>query len=245
MTSIEIENSSRNRECPLLWVRAFNVKDLATRLSTLTVEAAAPPAHVQTETRQLELTLGIRDAHVYFYLGRTLENFGSFALAIRKPVELGEMSPFDTGGLVRKIRPVSTWDSDRQGAYLRSATFSTVDSARNLEAYPANRLTDYLHCERPPQAGPHETWQAIPVAEIWDANNDWRCWTWEARYRAPVPTGASVVAWSCSPSQYEAVFDALLAQAPDVATHLVDTYIEGGVGVFINEIARQQLEALQ
>jgi len=64
-------------------------------------------------TRQNELVLGM-PACAYAYLGKTVPDFGDAALAFPFDDIAGHMSPFDTGGLVEHIKPVSECEAPIQ-----------------------------------------------------------------------------------------------------------------------------------
>jgi hypothetical protein len=201
------------------------------------------PAPFVNDTQQLEFELRIAPARVYCYLGRTLEQFGEFCIAFHPlAVPVGEMCPFDSGGLVRKIPPVNGWSREQQSEYLNALTFSTAERESRIASYPAGSRESYLESRRPEQAGPHEVWTDAPVAEIWRSGTHWRAWTWEGRWH-DIPLAGAVRAWSCSPSLFMDIVEAIEA-SEDLPAASVDqflaSYRPGGVGALIADLRAEQ-----
>jgi hypothetical protein len=235
----------------LLWMRATNRSTAMDRIQVLLDADAPPPDSINTDTKQLEFKLAIAPARVYLYLGRTLDAFGSFGFAVEFPSTGGDVSPFDTGGLVNKIHPVCTWTSDQKQAYLTSATWPASAFMVAGGSYPGHGQADvsrYLDvAQKPTLAGPHDVWPTrIGAAPIWRDNTDWRCWTWEARFFEAIETGLNIVAWTCAPAIHQEMQDALCqvaeAASCDVATidHIAQSYIEGGIGFMVRELRKRQ-----
>jgi hypothetical protein len=225
----------------LLWFHGTRRSGVEDYLGIL--RSGCHPAPFKNDTQQLEMDLQISPPRVYCYLGRTLEQFGEFCMVFdprRLPV--GEMSPFDTGGLVRKIPPVRDWPESDRAAYLAALSFSTADREAHVAAYPADRRPGYLDCERPPQEGPHEIWPNSPVAEIWKQGTHWRAWTWEGRW-ALLPVSGNLRAWTCSPSLFMDILEAIEG-CDDIPTSAVDEFLAcfrpGGVGALIADLRAEQ-----
>lgn len=205
-------------------------------------DGCRPPPTV-SETQQLELALDITPPRVYCYLGRTLEQFGEFCLVFEPPrLPTGNMSPFDTGGLVRKIRPVSDWQIVQRVEYLRALSFSTQTMDDMLAGYPADQHERYLDCERPTFAGPHEIWTDAPIADIWAQGTHWRAWTWEGRWEM-LPVAGTIRAWTCAPAIFMDIVERIEA-APDLPVAVVDDFLArfrpGGVSALVADLRVEQ-----
>lgn len=242
----------------LYWVRACSRGTPAELVLLLRQGDEPPPPGTVTGTKQLELELEIAPARVYFYLGRTHAGFGTLAFAVRqRSCSSSEVSPCDTGGLVKHIKPVSAWEPEAKKSYLSSVTWSHDELVDLLTNYPGPTVAHvkrYLDLrQKPVQEGPHAVWPTRAIeAPIWSQNDDWRAWTWEARASAQVPMGDNLVAWSCAPALRESVMDAIAYQAqteavdgkpPVWALRLVDTYIDGGVGLLVDTLKHVQVAA--
>jgi hypothetical protein len=227
----------------MFWFHATKRSDEGGYLAIINDGCSPPPPHVDTETKQLELQLAISDAHVYCFLGRTLEQFGQFCIVLRTDgVPEGTICPFDSGGLVRKIRPVSTWDPDKQGEYLRSLSTSSTSLATRTARYPGTRIAPYLRCERPPEAGPHEIWAGLPEADIWRQGTHWRAWTWEGRW-LKLPVNDTLHAWACTPALFKRIVEATERDKtiqPNVLDNFMRHYREGGVSAMIADLRMEQ-----
>jgi hypothetical protein len=234
----------------LYWVRASRLRTATDRVRVL--RDGDQPGRVvnETDTKALESELNITPIRQYFYLGRTLEAFGGFAFAVKQGACAGaEVSPFDSGGLVRKIPPVCDLQHDEKRAYLTAATWDHSHLPKLLAAYPGVSADDcrrYLDTlSKPVATGPHQIWPQIPQATIWADNSDWRCWTWEARHPTLVPGGDSIVAWTCEPALAESVLDRIVSVVIEGdetwAAHLIDTYVGGGVGYLLDHLRSVQV----
>jgi hypothetical protein len=225
----------------LFWFHATRRSTIAEYLAIL--RSGCQPAPFKNDTQQLEMNLQIAPARVYCYMGRTLEQFGEFCIVF-DPAQMpvGEMSPFDTGGLVHKIPPVRDWPAIDRVDYLAALSFSTGDREAHMRAYPATRRQAYLDCERPGEDGPHILWPAAPVAEIWKLGTHWRAWTWEGRWDV-LPVSTNVRAWSCSPALFMDLLEAIEGN-DDIPTAVVDTFLArfrpGGVGALIADLRVEQ-----
>ena len=234
----------------LLWLHSF-ARELIAEYFSVLCHGASPSPKLSSKTKQYELDLGITPPSVYCYLGRTLEAFGDFAVALR-PESLpdGKMSPFDTGGILKNIRPVCTWETDKKREYIERCSWPTNMLGDVLRLYPggeqASRLA-YLESQRPSHAGPHALWPDRPEAEIWShPDNQWRAWIWEGRWGARLPTATALVAWSCAPARYASV----LAHADSVTDpveqanvdRILGAYVSGGVAELLQRIRAEQLQ---
>ncbi|PRQ08791.1 hypothetical protein ENSA7_14230 [Enhygromyxa salina] len=239
---------------PIVWFHAFRRNSVGAAINALRNGfAPAPPAAAAPDTGQLELELRISPARVYCYLGRTLETFGEWSIAFHNPdfKVFGEVSPFDTGGLVRKISPVCTWERERRQTFLHSYTWSESQRQELLQEHPGlDFLSDYLDLTRawsPPHSGPHEVWNDKPAAAIWRGNPDWRSWTWEGRF--DTFKAERVVAWSSPPSFYAQLLDWHDSEADDDEAEWFRTffqkYISGGTGALVRELVGRQLAQCQ
>lgn len=203
------------------------------------------PAPHAGETKQLELHLAIAPHRVYCYLGRTREAFGDFCVVLRPDQvrEDGEISPFDTGGLVHKIEPVCNWEQGQQQEYLSAFTFATSTREDCLARYPNGNLRSYLDGARPPQSGPHAFWAEKPEAEVWVHGTDWRAWTWEGRWEDLKLVG-QLFAWTCAPSLFAQILEAT-ESASDIAEEHIDDFIRkyqpGGVGALVADLKAVQV----
>jgi hypothetical protein len=92
----------------MFWFHATKCLDEGGYLTIISDGCSPPPPHVDTGTKQLELQLAISDAHVYCFLGRTLEQFGQFCIVLRTdgvperydlPIRLGRSGSQDSSSL--------------------------------------------------------------------------------------------------------------------------------------------------
>jgi len=164
-------------------------------------------------TRRNESALGLRTS-VYAYLGKTVPAFGDAAFALPIDALAGEMSPFDTGGVVKHIRPANGRSQGEKRAFVAAFTFDTRWRRKLLAAYPGQTravVQSYLDGERPKtHDGPHRVWPNAAVtdpavAAIWHAGNRWRAWTWEGRVPRRLPVDGNIVQWSCTPMMYQRI----------------------------------------
>lgn len=103
----------------LYWFHAFE-RGSPGEIVRVLVEGADPYPNPITSTSRNEAELGITPARVYAYLGRTCDAFGHRAVAIQFGAVTGELSPFDTGGLVGHIQPVCRWSPRKPRAIFYS-----------------------------------------------------------------------------------------------------------------------------
>lgn len=226
----------------MFWFHATRRREALEYLAV--VETGVRPPKITTDTQQLELALGVEEPHVYCYLGRTLEQFGDFCVVLKpKSLPAGQMCPFDSGGLVRKIPPVSTWEEKKRVEYLDAFSFLTTTTIGHpCIRYPGDGIRSYLLCERPPYSGPHELWEKTPKADIWTQGTHWRAWTWEGRWRE-LPVDGNVHAWSCSPALFARILEASeqdTAIAPAMLDRFIGLYREGGVSALIADLRIEQ-----
>lgn len=232
---------------PLHWFTAYSRKTIEEYVAVLSIGPAPPPENVG-KARQLELFLRIAPPRVYFYLGRTKEEFGEFAIILEnRDLPDADVSPFDTGGLVRKIRPVCDWGASEKQAFLASYTWCLHEAHEAFALYPGTTeqgLRRYLACDAPEfGTGPHAIWTNRPPADIWASNKDWRCWTWEARWTQRVPVGDRLVAWTCEPAHWPRILEAVEAMPDDAARQwdgLLRRFVPGGVGALVAHFAERQ-----
>lgn len=234
----------------LYWMHAYNRKMPADVIEVLRYGPAPPPAALTTGTKQLELELGMEKHHVYAYLGRTREAFGSNVIVV--PAAVGQsnaakISPFDTGGLVKHIQPVCSWARDQRQNFLADYTWPGIDLPDLFRAYPGatvGRVHQYLDVDQPPSFdGPHEVWLGRTPAEIWKAGSaSWPTWTWEARWTERIACDA-LVAWSCAPALYDILLRELedTIDDDDAFDFLVSRYVRGGVSFLVKEFMGRQV----
>jgi hypothetical protein len=143
----------------LLWFHAFSRSGVADIFDVL-LRGPEPPTF-RTRTKDNEDHLGIAPPRSYCYLGRTIDAFGDAALVFGSTsVPKGTMSPFDTGGLVKHIKPIDTWDQDARRKLLTTFSWPTAEMAVVLAEYPTSALAaDYLDLNKVPNPpGPHAVW---------------------------------------------------------------------------------------
>lgn len=235
----------------LYWFHACRRETPAQFLAVLRDGIEPPPPSVGVGTRQLELALGILPPRVYCFLGRTLDVFGHYAFAFRcgTAAAHGEVSPFDTGGLMNHLLPVSGWPNDRRQEYLRAFSWPHSTLETLLAAYPGaskEEVQRYLDLTlRPEHPGPHVPFAGRPEAEIWNQDADWRAWTWEGRWASRLPIRDELVAWTCPPALFPAVIDLAnqAHQADELSWYqeLMTKHISGGLGGLIAMLSPQQV----
>jgi hypothetical protein len=183
-------------------------------------------------------------------LGRTHEAFGSAAISLQMSALKGRVTPFDSGGLVEHIVPVSEWSEDAQRSYLAHFSWPTEDLPTLLTLYPSAarpRRRAYLNCERPDEAGPHAVWPPNDdsfVASIWNEPNEWRSWLWEGRSEGQLPVDDALVAWSCSSTTYGSILEHTeqMSAASELAwvESLMAKFVPGGVSALIQDLRDAQ-----
>jgi hypothetical protein len=232
---------------PLLWFHAFRRPTIHEIVEVLRVGSSPPPAGVVTDTRALEERLGLKP-NVYAYLGRTLECFGDAAFAVSLEAASGHLlSPFDTGGLVNKIKPVCDWADDLRRKYLTALTWDFSERESVFRAYPGTTIEQvrtYLAEARPPHPGPHGYWNRKPIASIWSDNHDWRAWTWECRTERQLATADHIIRWSCSLPIYQQLleFSETVTEPSfqDWLEEVFTKYVDGGVSRLIRALREHQ-----
>jgi hypothetical protein len=199
------------------------------------------------DTRVHEGVLGINPNCVYAYLGRTIEKFGHAAMVLPVNAIKGKVSPFDTGGLVNKIVPVSAQPDATKRVFLNAYSWPSSKLSSLLPIHPTEnsaRVRRYLLGVEPPDAaGPHALWpNAKATAAIWRSKNDWRAWTWEAR--SPEKFDVSrLEQWTCSPAVYSEIIDHVDALDPKSVSWfpaLAARYVHGGVSNLVEQWKSRQ-----
>lgn len=239
----------------LVWMRAWNRATADEHAQTLWGGDGPPPSSIRGTTQAAEKILGIRPPRIYLYLGRTSESFGSVGFALRSRAldnAAAEVSPFDTGGLIRHAEPVCNWREPEKRFFLEKLTWTWSELDTLLAQYPGESpesIAAYLDDQTyPPVAGPDAIWKVGVPANIWAPPNRWPSWTWEARAASAIKTGYEIVNWSCTIKLYEPIAEAIREMAelqgePEVllAEHLLRTFKEGGVGELTAAMLRLQL----
>lgn len=222
----------------LLWFHAFD-RDAPIDILRVVMYGAYPNPNEHSKTRKAEQILGIEPTRAYAFLGRTHDEFGERAVAVRQSGVNGEVSPFDTGALRKHTAPVSNWPLDQKRAYIEAYTWSSDSLIGLLAQYPGQNLLAYLRAERPSHEGPHVPFpDRFASAPVWREPNEWQCWTWEARAQDMIETGVHLLAWSCLPDEYSLLMEALGdldddELDADTALLLELKYVEGGVGSLV------------
>ena len=203
-------------------------------------------------TRQNEAVLGLSTS-VYAYLGKTVPDFGDAAFALPLDGLVGDMSPFDSGGLVKHIRPVSEREDDDKRAFVSAYTFSTRFRKKLLSHYPGTGrpvVQAYLEGKQPRgREGPHQVWPngAVTdpaIAAIWHRGNSWQAWTWEGRSPKRLPVSNNIVRWSCAATMYEKIREYGEIAKPseaDFVESLLPFYVRGGVSKLVSLLKTEQL----
>jgi len=234
----------------LLWFHAFDRSSIQSVLGALRTSVEFNPLDTCT-TRVNEKALGIPKPCVYTYLGRTFETFGSRAVALPMGSFDGLVSPFDTGGLVKNISPISAWPAERRQQYLQAYSFEMPRMPELLEVYPSSQpdaVAKYLRGEQPNENGPHVPFppeQGDLLADIWLMNEDPRAWLWESRTPDSVPTGSRMTAWTCKSEEYGEILLHLESLSDDNPPtewleFILSRYIAGGLGRFVEQLRAEQ-----
>ena len=205
-------------------------------------------------TQKAEQRLGIRPPRVYAYLGRTRESFGTNCVVLDPDgISRGEMSPFDTGGLLDFIKPVCDLPTDKgKSSFMAAFTFDIRAKANELDVYPtydAQSFKDYIECKAPAQGdGPHDRWPRSADHElpVWKSNADWRAWTWEARTLANDFAIGSLLHWTCHTNIYRRVMAEARRKYPKERVWLLalaDKYVQGATGTLVAALRSKQIAA--
>ncbi|MDB4942641.1 MAG: hypothetical protein JWP97_2175 [Labilithrix sp.] len=225
----------RSPAVPLYWFHAFDRPDLPKIIEVLRDGPKHHPLPT-SETRRNEAELGIEPPHVYAYLGRTLKSFGQNAIALKQPALEGEVCPFDSGGLLRKIAPVSGRKKAAKAAYLQAYSWPTTALRVLLKTYPSSSQTQhvaYVAMAAPAVDGPHVYWPKRGAAEpIWTSNTQWRAWTWEGRSPSPLTTGKHLVRWTCPNDTYPKLEEYVASRPPSDRKwfeQVSKLYVRGGL----------------
>lgn len=209
-------------------------------LQVLRTGPRPPGSGVKPTTKHNEEYLGLPPS-VYAYLGRSSDQFGQNGFAVPLRGVAGDVSPFDTGGLVKHIAPVREWDQGRKRRFLQEYTWGDGSLSRLLKKYPSARLLEYLNGDPPNAVGPHEFWSKTE-APIWDpALNQWQAWTWEIRSEH-FPVGDNLVKWTCPTDLYEQIQDFAEREPEEVEffVNLNERYVPGGVSQLLRECRSHQ-----
>ncbi len=216
----------------LVWFHAFRGRSIP-EVFTVLKEGPEPNPLPTCKTKMNEAALGIDPPQVYAYLGRTYEECLDACLMLSLPAPGGQVSPFDTGGLVGHIGPVNGWDVDDRKIFLLEYTWPSDEIEDLVEAYPTldqPAVNAYVQGAAPAHAGPHLVWTGRTPAEIWLPANEWPAWTWELRCAGRLPTGERIARWTGAPGMYPLLVE-YIENNPDRADDLIellDTYFEGG-----------------
>lgn len=224
------------------WFHAF---DRASAGDILNVLRNGPKIHPDPNcsTRRHEATLGIDPNCVYAYLGRTIETFGATAIVLPIGAVEGEVSPFDTGGLVNKLEPVKAMGDSDKRTFLGAFTWPIAKIPHLLTVHPTEKralIKRYLDGQLPPDVdGPSKLWPSKKAtAAIWRSSNDWRAWTWEAR--SPEKFDVSrLEEWSCDTGVYDEIVDHALNTNTPFAD-LAARYVHGGVSNLVERWKTRQ-----
>lgn len=231
----------------LLWFHAFD-RTAVEGIVDVLVSGPRPNTDPATPTRRNEITIGIDPPCVYAYLGRTTDAFGKRAIAVRLDALDGNVSPFDTGGLIQHIYPVCEQTNSQKQDYLQSHTWSSLELPSLLTQYPGQALVDYLAGQRPGHDGPHLYLDVSgPVENIWsDTRNNWQSWTWEGRSDRCLHAGEQLVGWTCHPDEYSVLMTEVLCRYTDdeAETLGIDKlpvkYHRGGVSELVSGLRHLQ-----
>lgn len=234
----------------LLWFHAFNRSTVGEVIEVLR-RGPAPNPNPKSTTRLNEQELGIRNS-AYAYLGKTVPDFGDVAFAFPFDEIVGEMSPFDTGGLVKHVVPVRDLDRDGKRQFLDAFTFSSRNRKRLVADYPGTsrrQLQAYLKGTKPGHAsGPHDVWPSgkiePTVAAIWNPSNSWQAWTWEGRAPGRL-TFSTLHRWSCAATLFIKIRDyaersTVKADEPFFDA-LLGAHVRGGVSQMVAGLEPEQL----
>lgn len=224
-----------------VWMHAYRRDSPRQILDVLRHGPTPPSVSVPSSTRQAELDLGMPSGNVYAYLGRTRDAFGACAFAV--PISCGQeatatLSPFDTGGLRKHIKPVAQWDAARQRRYLSDYSWPGAQLPTVLTDYPGENtdaIRRYLDPnQRPAQTGPAQVWAGKLAADIWsEPDASWPAWTWECRWSIQIPVGG-LLAWTCSPADYDLLLQEMEDTLPDADRRwLMERYVRFGVSFLV------------
>ncbi len=228
----------------LLWFHSFNRGDPAEIVLVVTAGPHPNPS-TTTTTYHNETVLGL-NAHVYAYLGRTVDKFGDRAIVVARDALKGAASPFDSGGLVGHIPPVAAEPAARKIAFLHAFTWSTDDLDGLLAQYPSDDWVEqYIAGERPLVPGPHAVLQPAvcgPEFDTWSHSaNSWPAWTWEGRSESRIEVGDKLCRWTCKAVEYaDLCFDDVASEA---IAGLSAAYVRGGVSILVARLAEMQEKA--
>ncbi len=243
---------------PFLWFHAFDRKpgpngeadDVDAIVRALhDGPTCETPADDGTQTN--ETLLEIEPSCVYAYLGTSTDVFGDNVLALTRARDSDHVSPFDTGGLVKHIQPVASFDPPSlKVAFLASYSWDASDMPALLSHYPGEQEVSrerYLRGDPPEHLGPHLIWADRTPANMWrDSGNTWHAWTWELRAATSL-TVDGLLYWSCAPSLYDDILRAARRlygdSDADWAINFAAKYRAGGSGNLANDMYADQLAA--
>lgn len=233
----------------LLWFHAFN-RDAFEDIVNILMTGPQPNSDPDTITHSNEVILGIDQPCVYAYLGRTIEAFGKRAIALTQDaIQDGQVSPFDTGGLMKHIQPICRLDDNTKKQFLEDHTWEIHLLPSLLAQYPGYAVSRYLDGQRPTEQGPHN---CLPVsgtvkANIWgEGENSWQAWTWEGRSADNLHVGDKMVAWTCHPDEQSALLLDIANKYSDEEAeslgivNILAKYHRGGVSNLVAELRYTQ-----
>jgi len=234
----------------LFWFRAFPLTEPEAIVAVLR-RGDQPHSDPAKTTRRNEVLLGIQPPRVYYYLGRTLEEFGAAVVVFDQSSLEGELSPFDTGGLLDYHQPVCSWEDSARRAFLADFSWSSERLAELLAVYPGqthDAIARYLAADRPVYGGPADIWPCqSQLGTIWRDASDWRAWTWECRVVPPTSGQGGLRYWSCSATQFQAImaYAYTLTDEDDIREMeaLLNKFVRGGTSVLVKQLIHQQESA--
>jgi hypothetical protein len=241
---------SRSADLPdvlsLLWFHVFD-RNTPRAIVQVLRDGPAPNPNPLAKTKENEDELGIAPSCVYAYLGAVSDKFGQRAVVARQGWLNGYVSPFDTGGLVKKINPVNGWSQNDRRAFLNAYTWDASALPDLLALYPGIDVEGYVRGDCPAESGPHERFvNRDAQADIWAGSaNTWQAWTWEGRAPAQLPVGDDLVAWTCDTDEYLDLIDELEEDPAGTVTAgtikaIADKHRDGGVtGLMTNRFTLQ------
>jgi hypothetical protein len=230
-----------------LWFHAFRRNTERELVGVL--RDGPTPRTTACKTHANEDHLGIPRS-VYAYLGKTIEEFGEAAFVVEQSVLTGNISPFDTGGLVEHIAPIRTWPQDEKRKFLSANTWPHTKLGSCLSQYPGTAdplRRRYLDGGAPVGLeGPHVISGVDPRANSWnDPANDWRAWTWEIRSADRFPIHPhDIYKWTCPAAQRSEIERIALSTTDpheqQAILVLLSKYHRGGVSRLVYDLCAEQ-----
>lgn len=228
----------------MYWFHSFRASSVE-RLSEILSLGDSPNLEPTSQTRLHETELGIPAPCVYAYLGNAKEAFGPSVIAAHQASLAGRVSPFDSGGLVNKIKPVCTWPPAQKQSFLEQYSWPSSELNDLLKLYPGieNELIEsYVRGDRPAAgAGLHVLIDSLPPADLWEQNDDWRAWTWEGRTESKFPAVEEIHRWTCPNELYVALKEEAVERGLEWFASLVPRYVGGGFGMLLKTVIGEQI----